>query len=113
MDLVPFFTVFILVIAGIFYKFQNQDESIDKISDVIGTDEDLCDDGSDENNNTREIFFLETSGEECLAVRQACSVESVSLTNPDAKIVVHMEGTGIIPGEFYAKWKSGRKGKLY
>jgi len=110
MDLVPFFTVFILVIAGIFYKFQNQDESIDKISDVIGT-EDLCDDGSKESNITREIFFLETSGEECLAVRQACSVESVSLTNPDTKIVVRMEGTGIIPGEFYAKWKSGRKGR--
>ena len=61
MDLVPFFSLFILVIAGIFYKIKNQDESIDKISDLIGT-EDLCDDESKESDITRERFFLETSG---------------------------------------------------
>lgn len=53
-----------------------------------------------------EIFFLETSGEPCLTARQACSIESAIRTNPDAKIVIRMEGMGVLDDPGYRAWKS-------
>ena len=58
--------------------------------------------------NPRDIFFLETSGESCLTPRQACSVESAIRTNPRSNVKVLMEGTGVLSGPY--SWKSKHKG---
>ena len=39
----------------------------------------------------REIFFLETSGENCLTPRQACSVESAARKNPHMKVTLYTD----------------------
>jgi len=119
MEVVNSFTLLTLVIGALAFFHQFffssfllssilDDPSTNNISELIGT-HDLCENNQVERVN-RDIFFLETSGEECLSVRQACSVESARRTNPDARILIRMEGNGPIPSEVYSKWKSERKG---
>lgn len=48
----------------------------------------LCESKSDATE--KKIFFIETSGENCLRSRQACAIESAARTNPDMKIQVYM-----------------------
>lgn len=45
---------------------------------------------ADGGGGEKRIFFIESSGEECLRPRQACAIESAALTNPDMTIYVHM-----------------------
>ncbi|EFX82299.1 hypothetical protein DAPPUDRAFT_316981 [Daphnia pulex] len=62
----------------------------------IGTIGELCESNSPVTEKT--IFFLETSGANCLRPRQACAIESAARTNPDMKIRVHM-ATSPPPGK--------------
>ena len=55
----------------------------------------LCPEDQDQQEAEQQnIFFLETSGEECLTARQACSIESASRANPNAIVTVYMEVNG-------------------
>ena len=40
--------------------------------------------------SNRDIFFLETSGEQCLTPRQACSVESAARANPQMPVILYV-----------------------
>lgn len=43
-----------------------------------------------EHAGEKKIYFLETSGAQCLRPRQACAVESAAIANPDMEIYLHM-----------------------
>lgn len=91
-------------------EVQLEHKAKNPILEIIG-ENDLClETRKEEVKRRQEIFFIETSGEDCLTARQACSIESASRTNPDANVVVYMESNGPLPGEFYAKWKANYKG---
>ena len=61
---------------------------------------------SPEGRSEKNLFFVETTGYECLTTRQACTVESAARTNPHLPITVYMQKTLLTDHNF--DWNSGR-----
>ena len=59
--------------------------------------ESLCPIEANSDQSAKNIYFIESSGDQCLTPRQACGVESAARANPDMQIYVYLNTVKLGP----------------